>query len=104
MNHTAYLSNDGEYTFFTFGDRTISFLTSRNLEKYLEIVEWDHGYIVVLSKNYNREQEEDYLYYTKHCIVEAMHAHASDKRMTEGDLPSFLSELMAVPLCRKEGN
>ena len=24
-----------------------------------------------------------YLYYTKHCIVEAMHAHASDKRMTE---------------------
>lgn len=72
MNHTAYLSNDGEYTFFTFGDRTISFLTSRNLEKYLEIVEWDHGYIVVLSKNYNREQEEDYLYYTKHCIVEAM--------------------------------
>ena len=23
-----------------------------------------------------------YLYYTKHCIVEAMHAHASDKRMT----------------------
>lgn len=46
MNHTAYLSNDGEYTFFTFGDRTISFLTSRNLEKYLEIVEWDHGYIV----------------------------------------------------------
>ena len=45
-----------------------------------------------------------YLYYTKHCIVEAMHANASDKRMTEGDLPSFLSELMAVPLCRKEGN
>ena len=45
-----------------------------------------------------------YLYYTKHCIVEAMHAHACDKRMTEGDLPSFLSELMAVPLCRKEGN
>ena len=24
------------------------------------------------------------MYYTKHCIVEAMHAHASDKRMTEG--------------------
>ena len=32
-----------------------------NLEKYLEIVEWDHGYIVVISKNYNREQEEDYI-------------------------------------------
>lgn len=47
--------------FLLFGDRTISFLTSRNLEKYLEIDEWDHRYIVVLSKNYNREQEEDYI-------------------------------------------
>ena len=45
-----------------------------------------------------------YLYYTKHCIVEAMHAHASDKRMTEGGSAKFLSELMAVPLCRKEEN
>jgi hypothetical protein len=45
-----------------------------------------------------------YLYYTKHCIVEAMHAHASDKRMTEGDLPSFLSGLMAALLCRKKEN
>lgn len=25
-----------------------------------------------------------YLYYTKHCIVECMHVHASDRRMTEG--------------------
>ena len=24
-----------------------------------------------------------YLYYTKHCIIECMHAHASDKRLTE---------------------
>ena len=48
MNHTAYLSNDGEYTFFTFGDRTISFLTSRNLEKYLEIVEWD--WFIVINR------------------------------------------------------
>ena len=30
-----------------------------------------------------------YLYYTKHCIVEAMHAHASDKRMTEGGSAKF---------------
>ena len=45
-----------------------------------------------------------YLYYTKHCIVEAMHAHASDKRMTELDLPSFLSGQMAALLCRKKEN
>lgn len=24
-----------------------------------------------------------YLYYTSHCIVEAMHVHASDKKLTE---------------------
>ena len=28
MNQTVNLSNDGEYTLFTFGDRTISFLSS----------------------------------------------------------------------------
>ena len=25
-----------------------------------------------------------YLYYTMHCIVECMHSHASDRRLTEG--------------------
>lgn len=24
-----------------------------------------------------------YLYFTSHCIIEAMHVHASDKRLTE---------------------
>ena len=23
-----------------------------------------------------------YLYYTKHCVIEAMHAYASDKKLT----------------------
>lgn len=61
MNQTAYLSNKGEYTTFSVGDRTISFLTSKNLEKYIEIVDWDHGYLVVISKNQGKEQEEDYI-------------------------------------------
>ena len=30
-----------------------------------------------------------YLYYTKHCIIECMHAHASDKRLTEGGSAKF---------------
>ena len=51
MNQTAYLSNRGEYTTFSVGDRTITFLTSKNLEKYIEVVEWDQGYLVVISKN-----------------------------------------------------
>ena len=61
MNQTAYLSNKGEYTTFSVRDRTISFLTSKNLEKYIEIVDWDHGYLVVISKNQGKEQEEDYI-------------------------------------------
>ena len=32
MAQTAYLSNRGEYTTFSVGDRTITFLTSKNLE------------------------------------------------------------------------
>ena len=57
----AYLSNNGSYTLFTFGDRTIKFLTSKNLEKYTSVVEWDNGYLVVMSKNYNQEECEDYI-------------------------------------------
>lgn len=30
-----------------------------------------------------------YLYYTKHCIIECMHAHASDKRLTEAGSAKF---------------
>jgi hypothetical protein len=27
-----------------------------------------------------------YLYFTSHCVIEAMHVHASDRRMTEAGL------------------
>ncbi|MBE5887228.1 MAG: DUF4160 domain-containing protein [Lachnospiraceae bacterium] len=30
-----------------------------------------------------------YLYYTSHCIIEAMHVHASDKKMTEHGSAKF---------------
>lgn len=30
-----------------------------------------------------------YLYFTSHCIVEAMHVHASDKRLTEYNSAKF---------------
>ena len=57
----AYLSNQGRYTIFTFGNKSIRFITSKNLEKYVAVTEWDNGYIVVQSKNYNREPEENYI-------------------------------------------
>lgn len=30
-----------------------------------------------------------YLYYTSHCIIEAMHVHASDKKLTESGSAKF---------------
>lgn len=58
---TAYLSSIGEYTFFSFRDKTIKFLTSKNLEKYTSVVEWDNGYLVVMSRNFGEEECEDYI-------------------------------------------
>lgn len=59
---TAFLSNKGEYTFFCFRDRVITFLTGKRLEKYTKILEWDNGYLVVLCKNKGENKlEEDYI-------------------------------------------
>ena len=55
----AYLSNIGEYTTFTFGGRTLTFLTSKSLERYTRIIEWDNGYIVVMAKFSTRPTEEE---------------------------------------------
>lgn len=60
--NTAFLSSSGEYTFFKFRDRVITFLTGKRLEKYTKILDWDNGYLVVLCKNKNEEVlEEDYI-------------------------------------------
>lgn len=33
-----------------------------------------------------------YLYFTSHCIVEAMHVHASDSKLTEAGSAKFFVE------------
>lgn len=59
---TAYLSNKGEYTTFTFGEHTLTFLTSKSLDRYTSIIEWDQGYLVVMAKYFNRPSEaEEYI-------------------------------------------
>ena len=55
----AYLSNNGEYTTFTFGGRTLTFLTSKSLERYTSVKEWDNGYLVVMAKYSTRQAEEE---------------------------------------------
>ena len=58
---TAYLSNDGRYTSFTFRNKKITFLTSKILERYTRILKWDHGYIEVLCMKRGRGEEEEYI-------------------------------------------
>lgn len=43
MENTAYLSNQGEYTVFDYSNLSIRFRTSRALERYTKVIEWDNG-------------------------------------------------------------
>ncbi len=61
MNHTAYLSNQGEYTSFSFADVNIRFRTSKVLECYTEVVEWDNGYLVVKAKYAGMPETEEFI-------------------------------------------
>ena len=49
--------------FFIFGDRRISFYTGKNLDRYTKIVEWDHGYLVVMCRTISQPEleMEDYI-------------------------------------------
>ena len=39
----------------------IRFMTSERLERYTKIVEWDHGYLVVMAKYKNIGEVEEYI-------------------------------------------
>jgi hypothetical protein len=59
---TAYLSCKGRYTIFKFRDTELKFIAPYSLEKYERVVEWDHGYLVVMAKySHNKEAEEEYI-------------------------------------------
>lgn len=61
MNACAVLGNQGEYTTFKFNNHTIRFMTSNRLERYTKVVEWDHGYLVVMAKYKNIGEVEEYI-------------------------------------------
>lgn len=50
MDGVAFLSNDNNYTAFKYKDYTIRFLAPYSLERYVEVKEWDNGYLVVMTK------------------------------------------------------
>ncbi len=61
MNTCAKLKNKGAYTIFQFDNHVIRFKTSNRLERYTRVVEWDHGYLVVMAKYENIGEVEEYI-------------------------------------------
>ena len=58
---TAFLSSKDNYSTFSFNGTTMTFLTSKNLERYTKVKKWDNGYIVVMAKNKSKPEHEDYI-------------------------------------------
>ena len=44
-----------------------------------------------------------YLYYTSHCIIEAMHVHASDRELTEAGSAKFFVKSNGDTVVEKKG-
>ena len=61
MNDYAILTSEGEYTIFEFNSDRIKFATSKRLERYTKIIEWDHGYLVVNAKYKELDEVEEYI-------------------------------------------
>ncbi len=62
ISHEAALSNADGFTTFSFGGYNIRFRAPYSLERYVDVVKWDDGYLVVLAKyKHNAEPEEEYI-------------------------------------------
>ena len=61
MSSYAILSNDDNFTIFEYNKQIIRFVTSSKLERYTQILEWDHGYLVVMAKYKNIGEVEEYI-------------------------------------------
>ncbi|WP_028911820.1 hypothetical protein [Prevotella sp. MA2016] len=61
-SNEAVLSSLDGFTTFSFGGRHIRFKAPYSLERYVDVVRWDDGYLVVLAKyRHNAEPEEEYI-------------------------------------------
>lgn len=62
IGHEAILSSAGNFAAFSFGGYHIRFRAPYSLERYVSVVRWDEGYLVVLAKyRHNAEPEEEYI-------------------------------------------
>ena len=61
-SNEAILSNSDGFTAFSFGGYHIRFKAPYSLERYVDVVKWDDGFLVVLAKyKHNAEPEEEYI-------------------------------------------
>lgn len=60
-NGTATLSSHADITIFSYADETIRFRTSPRLERYVQVKQWDNGYIVVVAKYAGVGETEEYI-------------------------------------------
>ena len=58
----AVLSSYDKYTTFTFLEVTLTFRSCDNLDRYTKVNLWDNGYLEVMAKYKNRNEEiEEYI-------------------------------------------
>lgn len=77
MPSQATLSSEKNYTVFKFGEHVIRFRAPHSLERYTDVKEWDHGYLVVMAKyRHNAEAEEEYIDMAP--ILEALYFDAEE--------------------------
>ena len=61
-SNEAVLSSSEGFTAFSFGGYNIRFRAPYSLERYVDVVTWDDGYLVVMAKyKHNAEPEEEYI-------------------------------------------
>lgn len=61
-SHEAVLSSADGFTAFSFGGYNIRFRAPYSLERYIDVIKWDDGYLVVRAKySHNAKPEEDYI-------------------------------------------
>ena len=56
-----------------------------------------------MPKYYQYQVAGYYLYYTSHCIIECMHVHASDRKLTEGGSAKFFVNSDGSTVVRNKG-
>lgn len=61
-SNEAVLSSSEGFTAFSFGGYNIRFRAPYSLERYVDVVTWDDGYLVVMAKyKHNAELEKEYI-------------------------------------------